>query len=70
MPFPEFMADPGNMDAMRLVFDRVCAALQLSCNVDDPLTELIVEKIVALARAGEVEPDRLCKLVLQDLHHP
>jgi hypothetical protein len=70
MSFPEFVVDPRQMNAMHLVFDRVCADLQLRCDIDDPLTELIVEKIVALATAGEIDPDRLYQFVLQDLHHP
>jgi hypothetical protein len=35
--------------------------------VDDPVTELVVTKIVALAKAGEYNPDRLCAQVLAEL---
>jgi hypothetical protein len=56
------------MEAMRAAFYRVCGdVLQLSCDVEDPLTEVVVAKIVELAKAGERDPDILCGKVLTDL---
>jgi len=55
------------MEAMRGAFYKVCDALLLKGDVDDPVTEIIVDKIVALAKAGEHDADRLAELVLSDL---
>jgi hypothetical protein len=49
---------------------QVCDALQLSCDANDPMTEMIVMKIVELARAGELDPDRLCSRALLELDGP
>jgi hypothetical protein len=48
------------MEAMRAAFYRVCDVLQLSCDREDPLTEVVVKKIVELAKAGERDPEILC----------
>jgi len=45
----------------------VCAALQLNCGSQDPITEVVVLKIVELAKAGETGPERLCAGVLAGL---
>jgi hypothetical protein len=37
---------------------RVCDALFLKCDRDDPMMEVIADKIVALAKAGEHDADR------------
>jgi hypothetical protein len=52
---------------MRTAFRKVCDALWLKCDKDDPMTEVIVTKIVALAKAGEHDADRLTARVLDDL---
>jgi hypothetical protein len=52
---------------MRAAFHRVCDILQLNCDVDDPTTEIVVMKIVELAKVGELDPERLCIAVLADL---
>jgi hypothetical protein len=39
----------------------------LRCDAGDPMTETIVNKIVALANAGEHDADRLAEKVLADL---
>ena len=56
------------MEAMRTAFYRVCEVLQLSC--EDPMTEIVVTKIVELAKAGERDPDILCFTVLAELGTP
>ena len=70
MPFSSSTVDPSLMDAMRAAFNRVCDVLQLSCDREDPLTEIVVTKIVELAKAGENDPDILCFAVLADLDMP
>jgi hypothetical protein len=58
------------MEAMRAAFYRVCDVLELSCDREDPLTEIVVTKIVELAKAGERDPEILCFTVLADLDMP
>jgi hypothetical protein len=61
MPFAE------HHEVMRSAFRKVCDALLLRCDVDDPLTEIIVNKIVAHATAGEHDAEHLAQKVLDDL---
>jgi hypothetical protein len=71
MPFSRYKtADSDLMKAMRAAFYRVCDVLQLSCDREDPLTEVVVTKIVELATAGERDPEILCFTVLADLDMP
>jgi hypothetical protein len=67
MPFSKYGTGPEHMEAMRTAFYRVCDALLLKGEVDDPMTAIVVDKIVALAKAGEHDADRLVELVLNDL---
>jgi hypothetical protein len=53
MPFSKHHIDPAHIEAMRAAFKKVCDTLLLKCDADDPMTEIIVTKIVALAKAGE-----------------
>ena len=53
MPFSKYNIDPEHIEAMRAAFHRVCDILQLNCDADDPMTEIVVMKIVVLAKAGE-----------------
>jgi hypothetical protein len=64
------IADPDLMEAMRAAFHRVCDILQLSCDREDPLPEIVVTKIVELAKAGERDPEILCIDVLAQLEMP
>ena len=72
MPFSKYNADFNAefMEAMRAAFYRVCDILQLSGDREDPLTEILVEKIVELATAGELDPEVLCIDVLAQLEMP
>jgi hypothetical protein len=66
MPFSKHHVEPEHMEAMRAAFYKVCDALLLKGEVDDPMTGIIADKIVALAKAGEHDVDRLVELVLVD----
>jgi hypothetical protein len=72
MPFSRYNSafNADLMEAMRAAFYRVCDVLQLSGDREDPLTEIVVEKIVELAKAGERDPDILCLHVMADLNAP
>jgi hypothetical protein len=69
MPFSNHTVESGLMDAMRAAF-HLCDVLQLSCDREDPMTEIIVTKIVELAKAGESDPEMLCFSVLAELGTP
>ena len=66
MSFSKYMKHE-HIEAMRAAFHKVCDALLLNGDVDDPMTEVVVDKIVALAKAGERDADRLAEHVLNDL---
>ena len=58
-PNQGYDVDPAHIESMRTAFHIVCDSLQLGCDVSDPITEIIVTKIIALAKAGEHNADRL-----------
>jgi hypothetical protein len=47
---------------MHWAFEAVCDKLQLSLGSEDRVTELVGDKIIELARAGERNPDSNAKL--------
>jgi hypothetical protein len=67
MPFSKHHIDPAHLEAIRTAFHKACDVLQLKCDADDRITEIIVTKIVTLAMAGEHDADRLASCVLYDL---
>jgi hypothetical protein len=60
MPLSKHVIDPKHIKDMRLAFQKVCDALNLTCDPDDPMTDLIVMKIIELAKAGEVDSSCIC----------
>jgi hypothetical protein len=67
MPFSNHHIEHEHIETMRAAFHKVCDALLLKGEVDDAITEFVVDKIVALAKAGEHDADRLAEHVLNDL---
>jgi hypothetical protein len=67
MPFSKYYIEPEHIEAMHSAFYKVCDVLLLKGQVDDPMTEIIVDKLMALAKAGEHDAYRLAELVLNDL---
>jgi hypothetical protein len=65
--FAKYLVDPAHIEAMRSAFHKVCRVLQLRYDADDPVTDLIVTKIIEHAKAGELDPDLLCSQVLLDV---
>jgi hypothetical protein len=59
-----------HIEVMHDAFRRVCDILQLSCEREDQLTELVVLKIMELAKSGERDPEILCIDVLAALEAP
>ena len=61
-----FAFEPEHVQAMHRAFEAVCSRLQLSVASDDKVTELVGEKIIELAVAGEHDADRLAARVLAE----
>jgi hypothetical protein len=70
MPFSKHVVDLAQIEVMHSAFQKVGDALDLKCGPDDPMTEIIVMKIIELAKAGEVDPGRICARVLAELARP
>jgi hypothetical protein len=62
--------DAEHIDAMQAALSRLSDALQLDGDADGSLTEVLVLKIIRLAKAGELDPERLCIGVLAELDAP
>jgi hypothetical protein len=60
------LIDAEHIEAMRLAFYKACAILQLKDDYD-AFTELVVEKIIKVAKTGESDPERLCSQALDGL---
>ena len=54
---------------LRVAFEMVCIALRTG-DCDDYVNQAIATKIIALAKAGERNPDTLCEQVLKDIGTP
>ena len=54
-----FAFEPAHIQAMHKAFDAVCVKLQLSMASEDKLTELVGEKVIELAMAGERNAETL-----------
>jgi hypothetical protein len=67
MPFSKYDIDNKHIQAMQGAFRRICDVLQLDCGRDDSMTEIVVIKIVELAKAGEHDPVQVSERVLAEL---
>jgi hypothetical protein len=54
--------------AMRTAYRMACEEPRLK-DVGDGMTEIVAEKILELAEAGETDPERLCSGALRKLSH-
>jgi hypothetical protein len=50
---------------MGMALEKACQCLAL-IHRNDPLTDILAEKIIILASSGDHDPDRLCNLVLEE----
>jgi hypothetical protein len=57
VPFGKFNLTPEQIEPMR---GKVCEALDLNNQPDDPVTDLIAIKIMEVAATRELNPDRSC----------
>jgi len=71
MPIRAFLEghqfEPETIRVMGLGFEMTMVALRLS-DRDDVSKETVARKIIALAQAGERDPERLCESVLKEFH--
>jgi hypothetical protein len=61
--------DDRAVKAMTTAYEAALRELRL-VDRNDPRTDLIARKIIACAQRGELDPARLCALVLKDLRPP
>jgi hypothetical protein len=61
--------DPETIRVMGLAFEMALVALRLA-DRGDLANEIVARKIIALAKAGERDPERLCEGVLQEFRGP
>jgi hypothetical protein len=64
MPFSKVVADPQTLEVMRAAFRMVCDALALKCEAQDPLTDLIIDRIVEAGQVGGLDAGSLRDHVL------
>jgi hypothetical protein len=57
--------DAETVRLMGLAFETALASLRFECA--DPLRETLARRVIALAKAGERDPERLCEGALKDL---
>ena len=54
---------------MGLAFEMALVALRLA-DRGDLANEIVASKIIALAKAGERDPERLCESVMKEFRRP
>jgi hypothetical protein len=58
--------EPKDIELLAAAYERTLRALRLK-NRDDPITQLIAEKIIAIGRLGIEDPAEISKLALKEL---
>jgi hypothetical protein len=58
--------EPEMIASMTAAYEEALRVLQLS-DRQDPITELVAEKIIEVAQNGESDPPRLCARALEEL---
>jgi len=61
--------DPETTRVLGVAFELTCVALRVGDCADD-IKQAIGNKVIALAKAGERNPDVLCEQVLTDIRRP
>ena len=73
MPITRFLNDERfdreTLRVMGVAFEMTCVALRIA-GADDGAYQLIANKIINLAKAGEHNPDLLCERTLDDIRTP
>ena len=61
--------DPETIRIMGIAFEMALVALKLAYR-GDLANEIVAQKIIALAKAGEHDPERLCDGVMREFRRP
>ena len=61
--------DEETRRALGVAFEMTCIAMRVGDCADD-VRQAVADKIIALANAGERNPDRLCEEALKDIRTP
>ena len=61
--------DPETIRVMGIAFEMALVALKLAYR-GDLANEIVAQKIIALAKAGEHDPERLCDGVMREFRRP
>jgi hypothetical protein len=73
MPITRFLNgerfDLESTCVLGVAFEMICIALRTG-DCDDYVNQAIATKLIALAKAGERNPDILCEEVLKDIRQP
>jgi hypothetical protein len=73
MPITPFLNgerfDDETRRALGVAFEMTCIALRVGDCADD-IRQVLANKIIALAKAGERNPDRLCEEAVKDIRRP
>ncbi len=73
MPITPFLNgerfDPESARVLSVALEMVCIALRTG-DCDDDIKQAIATKLIALAKAGERNPDVLCEEALKDIRQP
>jgi hypothetical protein len=70
MPLTPYLSegvfDPPAIKAMTAAYEAACSSLGL-VDKNDPITEIVARKVIEIASTGDLDPQRLCDLVLLSL---
>ena len=73
MPITSFLNgerfDPESARVLSVALEMVCIGLRTG-DCDDGVKQAIAKKLIALAKAGERNPDILCEEALRDIRRP
>ena len=61
--------EPADIERLAMAYEQTLRALRLK-ERNDPITQLVAEKIVAIGRLGIEDPAEISKLALEELGTP
>jgi hypothetical protein len=60
--------DPEAVAVMTTAYEDVCRALQLTDKRSDPITQVLAQKIIEVAKTGMRDAAEISKIVLKEMH--
>ena len=61
--------EPADIERLAMAYEQTLRALRLK-ERNDPITQLVAEKIIAIGRLGIEDPAEISKLALEELGTP